>query len=97
MTSDIVSTASWLFVVASLYKLHANFFLLFQKPFNLDDYESAKALEKLGLDGLKSALTERGLKCGGTLEQRAQRLFSIKSLSVHQIDKSLFAKASGKK
>lgn len=69
----------------------------FQKPFDLDEYESVSSLEMLGLDVLKSALMERGLKCGGTLEQRAQRLFSIKGLSVDQIDKSLFAKPSGKK
>jgi splicing factor 3A subunit 3 len=64
---------------------------------NLDDYESAAALEKLGLDVLKAALMERGLKCGGTLEQRAQRLFSVKGLTVDQIDKSLFAKPPPKK
>lgn len=68
-----------------------------QQSVNLDDYESAAVLEKLGLDVLKAALMERGLKCGGTLEQRAQRLFSVKGLTVDQIDKSLFAKQPPKK
>ncbi|CAI5451516.1 unnamed protein product [Caenorhabditis angaria] len=47
---------------------------------NLDDYVSAQDLELLGLEHLKSALTERGLKCGGSLCERAQRLWSIKGI-----------------
>lgn len=55
-------------------------------------------VEKLGLDRLKQELLDRGLKCGGTLEQRAERLYSVKGLSKDQIDPSLFAKSSnGKK
>lgn len=36
-------------------------------------------LASLGLDRLKSALMALGLKCGGTLEARAERLFSTKA------------------
>lgn len=46
----------------------------------------------LGLDRLKSALLALGLKCGGTLEERAQRLFSTKGKSLESLDTSLFAK-----
>nr|XP_002736098.1 PREDICTED: protein SDE2 homolog [Saccoglossus kowalevskii] len=61
---------------------------------NLEDYASAVDLEVLGLERLKYALTAVGLKCGGTLQERAQRLFSIKGLKHDQIDQSLFAKPS---
>jgi len=38
-----------------------------------------------------------GLKCGGTLEERAQRLFSTKGKSLEEIDPALFTKAKGSK
>ncbi|CAD6199041.1 unnamed protein product [Caenorhabditis auriculariae] len=50
-------------------------------PVNLDDFSSAGDLELLGLEHLKSALTERELKCGGSLSERAARLFSVKGLN----------------
>ncbi len=50
----------------------------------------------MGLDRLKSALMALGLKCGGTLEDRAKRLFGTKGLQIEEIDKSLFAKGQGK-
>ena len=60
--------------------------------------ESVQELTALGLDALKRALQTRGLKCGGTLEQRAERLFAVKGLEHQQIDPTLFAKpAKGKK
>ena len=39
------------------------------------------------------ALQVLGLKCGGTLQERAQRLFSTKGKTVEELDPSLFAKA----
>ncbi|XP_038079364.1 replication stress response regulator SDE2-like [Patiria miniata] len=69
-----------------------------EEPFNLDSYSSVAELESLGLDTLKSALMERGMKCGGTLQQRAERLYSVKGISLDQIDPSLLAKQNkGKK
>ena len=41
-------------------------------------YQNAEELASLGLDRLKSALIALGLKCGGNLEARAERLFSTK-------------------
>ncbi|KAK6014416.1 hypothetical protein OSTOST_20201 [Ostertagia ostertagi] len=45
---------------------------------DLSLYDSAVQLEELGLNHLKHALIARGMKCGGTLRQRAERLFSAK-------------------
>lgn len=67
-------------------------------PINLEDYSSVADLEELGLDYLKSALMERGMKCGGTLQERAQRLYSVRGLEPSEIDPSLLSKgAKGKK
>ena len=60
----------------------------------LDDVESADDLKSLGLERLKSALQALGLKCGGTLDQRAERLFSVKGLSYDQIPKKLKQKGA---
>ncbi|XP_023586698.1 splicing regulator SDE2 [Trichechus manatus latirostris] len=61
-------------------------------------FSSAAELELLGLDQLKSELMALGLKCGGTLQERAARLFSVRGLAREQIDPALFAKPlKGKK
>ncbi|PAA64248.1 hypothetical protein BOX15_Mlig005015g3, partial [Macrostomum lignano] len=49
-------------------------------------------LASLGLDRLKSALTALGLKCGGTLEERARRLWSTKGRRLADLEPGLFAK-----
>ena len=58
----------------------------------LENISSIAELEALGLDRLKAALLAAGLKCGGTLQQRAQRLFSIKGKSREEIDPKLLTK-----
>ena len=69
-----------------------------ETPISLDEAQCVEDLYPLGLDRLKQESMDRGLKCGGTLEQRAQRLFSVKGLSLDQIDPSLLSKAvKGKK
>jgi len=45
------------------------------EPIDLELHTSAKQLEGYGLEHLKQDLMRRGLKCGGSLEQRALRLF----------------------
>ncbi|XP_067420951.1 splicing regulator SDE2 [Emydura macquarii macquarii] len=61
-------------------------------------FNSAAEMEELGLETLKFELMAVGLKCGGTLQERAARLFSVRGLSKDQIDPALFAKPSkGKK
>uniref|UniRef100_H2ZZC3 Replication stress response regulator SDE2 n=1 Tax=Latimeria chalumnae TaxID=7897 RepID=H2ZZC3_LATCH len=65
---------------------------------DLMSFNSATELEPLGLESLKSELMVLGLKCGGTLQERAARLFSVRGLARDQIDPVLFAKpAKGKK
>lgn len=53
---------------------------------------SVEQLERLGLDVLKEELMRRRLKCGGTLAERAARLFSVRGLTTDQIDPALLAK-----
>eukprot|EP00985_Skeletonema_marinoi_P005475 scaffold2375_cov114-Skeletonema_marinoi.AAC.3 len=48
--------------------------------FDLNNCSSVQELLKLGSDRLKSILLSMGIKCGGTPEQRADRLFSLKGL-----------------
>ena len=45
---------------------------------DLSEFESADQLKPLGLNRLKAALLFLGAKCGGTLDERAERLFSLK-------------------
>ncbi|XP_041740326.2 replication stress response regulator SDE2 [Coregonus clupeaformis] len=67
-------------------------------PLDLQAVHSDKELETLGLDRLKAELIARGMKCGGTLSERAVRLFSTIGLSAEDIDPALLAKPSkGKK
>ncbi|CAN2387486.1 SDE2 telomere maintenance homolog (S. pombe) [Pristimantis euphronides] len=66
--------------------------------FDLLAFTSASELETLGLEKLKGELMALGLKCGGTVQERAARLLSVRGLTKDQIDPSLFAKPSkGKK
>ncbi|PKI40493.1 hypothetical protein CRG98_039129 [Punica granatum] len=48
--------------------------------------------EVLGLERLKMELQLRGLKCGGTLQERASRLFLFKSTPLDKVPKKLLAK-----
>lgn len=61
---------------------------------DLSAFSSAAELELLGLERLKCELMALGLKCGGTLQERAARLFSVRGLSKELIDPTLFAKPS---
>ncbi|GAB2217454.1 hypothetical protein Droror1_Dr00000646 [Drosera rotundifolia] len=61
-------------------------------PLNFDDYSSAAALEILGMEKLKSELQARGLKCGGTPQERAARLFLLKTTPIDKLPKKLLAK-----
>jgi len=52
---------------------------------DLEKFTSAVELEGLGLDALKKALQAKGMKCGGNLQQRAQRLWQTKGKSLDEI------------
>ncbi|KAL5728870.1 hypothetical protein ACHQM5_001900 [Ranunculus cassubicifolius] len=64
----------------------------FDKPLDFGDYDSAKEMEVLGNERLKFELQTRGLKFGGTLGERATRLFLLKTTPVNMLPKKLFAK-----
>ncbi|XP_036396577.1 replication stress response regulator SDE2 [Megalops cyprinoides] len=67
-------------------------------PLDLQAVSSAAELEALGLERLKMELVGLGMKCGGTLQERAARLFSVRGLSKDEIPSALLAKPTkGKK
>ncbi|XP_057625069.1 splicing regulator SDE2 isoform X1 [Chionomys nivalis] len=71
---------------------------LSREAVDLFAFSSVAELESLGLERLKCELMALGLKCGGTLQERAARLFSVRGLAKEHIDPALFAKPSkGKK
>ncbi|VDN08022.1 unnamed protein product [Thelazia callipaeda] len=59
---------------------------------DLSSFETAADLETLGLDRLKSALIALDLKCGGTLKERAERLFATKGHKLSEMEKAALAK-----
>jgi splicing factor 3A subunit 3 len=63
-------------------------------PLRLGIFNSAEELEALGLDRLKEGLEALGLKCGGSLSERAQRLWSVRGKKAEDIPSSLKAKKS---
>lgn len=62
---------------------------------DLSAFSNAEELASLGLDRLKSALMALSIRCGGTLEERAQRLFSTKGKV--ELDPALLVKKSKSK
>uniref|UniRef100_A0A7S2SXV1 Matrin-type domain-containing protein n=2 Tax=Chloropicon primus TaxID=1764295 RepID=A0A7S2SXV1_9CHLO len=65
------------------------------KLIDLEDFESAGDLEAVGGDRIKEALVALGLKAGGSLSQKAERLMATKGKALEELDRKLFAK--GKK
>ena len=58
---------------------------------DLDAFDGMESLISCGGDALKAALAKRGLKCGGTVQQRAERLWSIKGLGREKWPASILA------
>mmetsp|Transcript_12413 Transcript_12413/g.18197 ORF Transcript_12413/g.18197 Transcript_12413/m.18197 type:complete len:653 (-) Transcript_12413:128-2086(-) len=65
------------------------------KPINLDGVNSVEELMGLGMDSLKVELSSRQCKCGGTLEERAKRLFLLKGLSKEEYPKQARGRGFG--
>ena len=65
-------------------------------PIDLSDFASPAELEAAGLVRLKHELARHGLKCGGSLSERAARLFLLKGTSVDKLDQQHFSKISKK-
>nr|CAD1824037.1 unnamed protein product [Ananas comosus var. bracteatus] len=61
---------------------------------DLDYYSTVEELVELGPEKLKEALAAYGLKSGGTVRQRAERLFLLKHTPLKQLDRKHFAKGS---
>eukprot|EP00252_Welwitschia_mirabilis_P025296 TRINITY_DN7840_c0_g1_i1.p1 TRINITY_DN7840_c0_g1~~TRINITY_DN7840_c0_g1_i1.p1 ORF type:complete len:506 (+),score=90.10 TRINITY_DN7840_c0_g1_i1:171-1688(+) len=57
-------------------------------------YDSAEELVPLGSEKLKQALVALGLKSGGTVQQRAERLFLTKHTPLEKLDRKHFAKGN---
>lgn len=68
--------------------------VLQESEVDLDYYSSVEELVELGPEKLKEALAARGLKVGGTVQQRAERLFLLKHTPLEQLDRKHFAKGS---
>lgn len=62
---------------------------------DLEQYASQDALCALGLDVLKAELQKRLMKSGGTLEERAARLWAVRGM--HTIPSHLLAKSNKKR
>jgi splicing factor 3A subunit 3 len=59
-----------------------------------EHFDSIEQLEQIGTEQLKKSLESRGLKSGGTLKDRANRLWAVRGLSANQIPAKLLAKKS---
>ena len=58
------------------------------------EFTSPELFFHFGMAHLKAELERRGLKSGGTILERSQRLFLIRGVSPYKIDKKLKAKSS---
>ncbi|PIA54848.1 hypothetical protein AQUCO_00901027v1 [Aquilegia coerulea] len=61
---------------------------------DLDYYSTVEELMEVGPEKLKEGLAALGLKTGGTVKQRAERLFLTKHTPLAKLDKKHFAKGS---
>uniref|UniRef100_A0A1D1XTF9 Splicing factor 3A subunit 3 n=1 Tax=Anthurium amnicola TaxID=1678845 RepID=A0A1D1XTF9_9ARAE len=61
---------------------------------DLDYYSTVEELMEVGPEKLKEALAAQGLKTGGTVRQRADRLFLTKHTPLEKLDRKHFAKNS---
>mmetsp|Transcript_15741 Transcript_15741/g.52685 ORF Transcript_15741/g.52685 Transcript_15741/m.52685 type:complete len:149 (-) Transcript_15741:462-908(-) len=59
---------------------------------NIETAETVEEVEELGLNVLKDELSKLGMKCGGTLHERAERLWQTKG--VEDIKEFLAANSS---
>ena len=93
--------ATSLCIICSTFHIRSPFTIMYvccvqsTEPIDLDQFPNAEALQGVGLERLKADLLRRGLKCGGNLQERAQRLFSVKGLRPEDIPAKLLAKGKG--
>mmetsp|Transcript_15786 Transcript_15786/g.37727 ORF Transcript_15786/g.37727 Transcript_15786/m.37727 type:complete len:496 (+) Transcript_15786:200-1687(+) len=71
--------------------------IVLEREIEVDEMADMEALKALGLEALKAELMKLGLKCGGTLDDRANRLWATRGKSLRsQLDPSLLAGGGGK-
>lgn len=63
------------------------------QPLRLGMFSCKEELEALGADRLKQGLEALGLKCGGTISERAARLWAVRGKKPEDIPEKLRAKA----
>lgn len=63
-----------------------------KKALRLGMFSDVEELEALGLERLKEALEAVGVKCGGSLQERAQRLWSIRGKKPAEFPSNILAK-----
>ncbi len=61
-------------------------------PVDLEAYAGPDALQALGADALKAELARRGLKAGGTLAERAGRLWLLRHTPRERLPRKLLSK-----
>ena len=64
-----------------------------KKSVDVHSARSSKYLEALGLDRLKDELVRRSVKCGGTLSERAERLYQVIQYPENEIPSHFKVKA----
>jgi hypothetical protein len=63
---------------------------------DVEQHKSAsELLAACGAEAIKRELARMGLKCGGTPEARAERLWSTKGKTLNELDPRMFAKKKG--
>jgi len=62
------------------------------EPIDLEKYKAVQELEVLGMEKLKEELYRLGCKCGGSLSERAKRLYSLKGLCRDQFPQKVRGK-----
>lgn len=85
----------WITGLVSGWKVKPNSDSSTARPLQLGLFNSTTELEALGMDRLKEALEAMGLKCGGTLKDRAERLWSVRGKRAEDIPAKLKAKKEG--
>ncbi|MEN2499637.1 MAG: Splicing factor 3A subunit 3, partial [Marteilia pararefringens] len=69
---------------------------MLNEPINLALFDKPEQLETLGNEKLRASLSNLGLKSGGTLQEKAIRLFSTKDKPIESLDPSLFPNKKSK-
>ncbi|CAG9467197.1 unnamed protein product [Pedinophyceae sp. YPF-701] len=61
---------------------------------NVEGFDSAEKVSELGMERVTAELQRRGMKCGGSLMDRAERLFLLNSHSLDELPPKTLAKST---